>query len=245
MPKLGVNIDHIATIREVRKTVEPDPIHAAVLAELGGADGITVHLRADRRHIQDRDVNLLKETVKTRVNLEMSTDEEIVKRAIEVKPYSVCIVPEKREEVTTEGGLNLKDNYTKVKDAIDEIKLAGGIEVSLFIDPTPENVFMANELRADMVELHTGSYANANDKENAMEEIKKLAEACKKGAEEGLRVNMGHGLTYKNIIPILAIDNIYEFNIGHSIVSHAVFVGMKEAVKDMIEVIKHYGEARK
>lgn len=239
IPKLGVNIDHVATVREVRKTNEPDPVAAAVLAELGGADGITVHLREDLRHIQVRDVKVLRETIKTRLNLEMSVSDVVVNAAIKIKPSSACIVPESREEITTEGGLNIKDNFEMIK-SVSDMLLKEGIAVSLFIDPTMESVKLAKRMGVPFVELHTGSYANALTEEDQMNELRKLAETCEWGNANGIKVNMGHGLTYKNIIPVLAVPNIHEFNIGHTIVSRAIMVGMKEAVKEMTDIIYKY-----
>lgn len=239
IPKLGVNIDHVATVREVRKTIEPDPVHAAALAELGGADGITVHLREDRRHIQPRDVEILRKTVKTRLNLEMSVAEDVVATALAIHPDMATLVPEKREEITTEGGLNLSQNSDRIREVVQRLTDAG-IAVSLFIDPDIATLSAALDLNVPFVELHTGAYANAPTEDARATEYEHLAEACTWGTTEGLFVNMGHGLTYKNIVPVLRIPNINEFNIGHSIISRAVFTGLERAVREMAETIYRY-----
>lgn len=231
MPKLGVNIDHVATIRQARRTVEPDPVHAAVLCELAGCDSITVHLREDRRHISDRDVRVLKETLKVPMNLEMAATDEMVDIALSVKPAYVCLVPEKRQEVTTEGGLHVTGgNRAQLQDSIKRLQ-AGGIQVSLFIDPDAESIRASHELGAEMIELHTGRYAESW--RESPEELRRLAEGTRYGQELGLVVNAGHGLTYWNVRPVAKLPGMHELNIGHSIVSRAVLVGMERAVREM------------
>lgn len=235
--KLGVNIDHVATVREARKTVEPEPVAAAVLAELGGADGITIHLRADRRHIKDRDLKLLRQVVKTRLNLEMAATEGMIKIALEVKPDQVTLVPEKPNEVTTEGGLDVEGNLEHIARAVERLK-EGGITVSIFIDPDPVQVKAAKEAGADFIEIHTGLYADATTERDRKTEYKKIVEAAQLAQNLGLRVNAGHGLNYKNVRPIATIPGIEELNIGHSIVARAVLVGMERAVREMKELLK-------
>ena len=229
MPTLGVNIDHVATLRQARQTTEPDPIWAAAAAELGGADQITVHLREDRRHIQDRDLQLLKQTVNVRLNLECACVDEMLAIACELKPHQVCLVPEKRTEVTTEGGLDVLGNQSKVGQAITRLTEAG-IFVSLFIDPADDQIEASKQLAAGAVELHTGAYAEARYSPAAQTELAKLAAGSKLAKSLGLRVDAGHGLTYKNVTPIVQIPEIEELNIGHSIVSRSVFVGMQQAL---------------
>jgi pyridoxine 5-phosphate synthase len=243
MIRLGVNIDHVATVRQARRTYEPDPVAAAFLAMLGGADGITVHLREDRRHIQDRDVRILRQTVPTRLNLEMSVADEIVALALEIKPDEATLVPEKRQELTTEGGLDVAGNMDVVKSATH--KLAGaGIVVSLFIDPDIEQVEMAKAVGAHAIEFHTGTYAEARG-EAFEEELAKLASATAHAKARGLHVHMGHGLNYQNVGPIVRIPGVEELNIGHSIISRAVLVGMERAVKDMKDAMAlHFPNAR-
>jgi pyridoxine 5-phosphate synthase len=230
MPTLGVNIDHVATLRQARQTTEPDPVWAAAMAELGGADQITVHLREDRRHIQDRDLHLLKQTVNVRLNLECACVDEMLKIACELKPHQVCLVPEKRTEVTTEGGLDIVGQRSKVADAVSRLNDAG-ILVSLFIDPANDQIDAAKELHAGAVELHTGAYADA--KYDAGDELKKLTNASRHANSAGLKVDAGHGLTYKNVLPIARIAEVEELNIGHSIISRSVFVGIQQAVREM------------
>ena len=232
MPLLGVNIDHVATIRQARQTTEPDPVWAAAMAELGGADQITVHLREDRRHIQDRDLRVLKETVNVRLNLECACVDEMLKIACQTKPHQVCLVPEKRTEVTTEGGLDVLGNRAKVADAVKQLTDAG-IFVSLFIDPADAQVEVAKEIAAGAVELHTGAYAEAGYSPAQATELDKLTAATTHAVSIGLRVDAGHGLTYKNVSPIAAIPGIAELNIGHSIVARSIFVGMQQAVQEM------------
>ncbi|MGA1845749.1 pyridoxine 5'-phosphate synthase [Deferribacter abyssi] len=238
MIKLGVNVDHVATVRQARLSNEPDPVKAAVLAELGGADGITIHLREDRRHIQERDLRLLREIIKTRLNLEMACNEEILKLALDIKPDMCTLVPEKREELTTEGGLDVIYNFDLVKEYVEKLN-AAGIDVSIFIDPDESQLEKAIYTGAKCVELHTGRYADAKG-ENKINELKRLKLSAKVANNLGFVVNAGHGLDYVNIIDIIKIPHIYEVNIGHSIVARSIYVGMKEAVREMKEIIcKH------
>lgn len=236
MPALGVNIDHVATIRQARQTYEPDPVWAAVQAELGGADGITVHLREDRRHIQERDLRLLRETVQVKLNLEMATAEEILAIAIDVHPTQATIVPERREEVTTEGGLDVIANRPRIRECVERL-MEAGIEVSLFIDPDPRQIEAAHELGVEAVELHTGRYADATSVDDRMRELDQLIEAGYFARERDLLLHMGHGLTYRNVRPVAEIPDVMELNIGHSIVARAVLVGMEQAVTEMKALI--------
>jgi pyridoxine 5-phosphate synthase len=240
--RLYVNIDHVATVRQARRTDEPDPARAAVLAELGGAHGITVHLREDRRHIQDRDVSLLMETVRTGVNLELAASSEILEVACDLVPVQATLVPEKREEITTEGGLNLtrQESIPPLAEAVARLK-ERGVRTSLFVDPNLESLKVSRDLGADAVELHTGEYANARG-EGRGREVARLAEMARRGREMGLAVHAGHGLTYENVLPVAAIQEIEELNIGHSIISRAVFVGLERAVRDMLELIRRAPE---
>jgi len=235
--RLGVNIDHVATLRQARRAAEPDPVAAAVLAELGGADGITIHLREDRRHIQDRDVYVLKDTVRTRLNLEMATAEEIILIALNVKPHEVTIVPEKRAELTTEGGLDIVAHRAAVQPAIERLK-AVGIHVSLFIDPDRTQLDMAKELGADAIEFQTASYSEATTPAALADELAKLRTATAHAVDLGLHAHMGHGLNYTNVQAITRIPGVQELNIGHSIISRAVLVGMIQAVKDMKQAMR-------
>jgi len=237
--RLGVNIDHVATVRNARRTFEPDPVHAAVIADLAGADQITLHVREDRRHVNERDLRLIKEVIHSRVNLEMAVTEEMINIALEVKPHQVTLVPERREEITTEGGLDVAGQKEKVREAVKRLKEAG-IVVNLFIDPEEEQLKAAAEVGADAVELHTGRYAEAFAEKNEKlveEELERLRRAAKLGKKLGLRVYAGHGLTYKNVKPVAEIPEIEELNIGHSIVANAVLKGLKEAVEEMIRII--------
>ena len=238
MLSLGVNIDHTATIRQARRTVEPDPVAAAVLAELGGADGITVHLREDRRHIQDRDVRLLRETVRTHLNLEMAPTEEMVEIALKVKPDYVTLVPEKREEVTTEGGIDIVANLDRFRDVVDKLQSAG-IPVSWFIDADTEQIEASAKTGAQFIELHTGKYADATDEKTRQQELSILTRGTEIAIANGLRVNAGHGLTYWNVYPIACIEGMEELNIGHTIISRAVLVGMERAVREMKLAMKN------
>jgi len=234
--KLGVNLDHIATLRQARKTFEPDPVRAVVLAELGGADSVVVHLREDRRHIQDRDIRIIKEVASTRLNLEMGMSDEIIQIALSVKPHQVTLVPERREELTTEGGLNLIKDRKKAEDVVRLFK-KNGITVSLFIDPDRDQLQTAKIISAQMVELHTGIYANATDPEEKRIALHKLAESAVTARNMRLGVAAGHGLTYINLQPITKIMEIEELNIGHSIIARSVFVGLERAVREMKEII--------
>jgi pyridoxine 5-phosphate synthase len=232
---LGVNVDHIATIREARKGKEPDPVMAATLAILGGADGITVHLREDRRHIQDRDLKLLKEFIPIELNLEMAATKEMLGIALRTKPDLVTLVPEKRQELTTEGGLDVKSQKRNVAEAIRKIK-GGGIPVSLFIDPDPEDIALSKQVDSDMVEIHTGMYANAKGKMRE-EELRRIISSVECALDAGLLVNAGHGLNYFNVSNVVSIKCIRGLYIGHSIISRAVLVGMVKAVREMKELI--------
>jgi pyridoxine 5-phosphate synthase len=244
-PRLGVNVDHVATLRQARGTSYPDPVTAAALAELAGADQITIHLREDRRHIQDRDVHLMRQTVQTRLNLEMGATQEMLAIACEVRPDMVTLVPEKREERTTEGGLAVRENADSLARYIERLK-ASGAYISLFIDPDPEQIAASHALGVDIVELHTGDYCEAHPhftnqlrpaSYDADHELQKLTEAARQAHALGLVVAAGHGLDYKNVLPVAAITEIEEFNIGHSIVSRAVLVGFERAVREMIDAL--------
>ncbi|SDM57797.1 pyridoxine 5'-phosphate synthase [Franzmannia pantelleriensis] len=233
--QLGVNIDHVATLRQARGTRYPDPVQAALLAEEAGADGITVHLREDRRHIQERDIRLLAETLNTRMNLEMAVTEAMIRLAEEVRPAHVCLVPEKREELTTEGGLDVVGGFEAVQAACRRLAAAGS-EVSLFIDPEPAQIEAAARAGAPVIELHTGAYAEASG-QAARDEHARIAAATEMALELGLTVNAGHGLHYHNVEAIAAIGGIHELNIGHAIIARAMFVGLKEAVAEMKRLV--------
>jgi pyridoxine 5-phosphate synthase len=233
---LSVNIDHIATIREARKTNEPDPIEAAVLAELAGADGITIHLRGDRRHIKERDVYLLRQFVKTKLNLEMAATQEMIDIAIKEKLNICTLVPEKPEEITTTGGLDVIANYDAVDHAIKHIQGAG-IILSIFVDPVQEQIEECNKLDADCIEINTGKYADAQSEKQALEELEKVKTAAELGAQLGIKVVAGHGLTYRNVKPISDIPEIQELNIGHSIIARAALVGLEKAVQEMKRIM--------
>jgi pyridoxine 5-phosphate synthase len=237
MARLGVNIDHVATIRRARGGAEPDPVAAAAIAELAGADGIIVHLREDRRHIQDRDLKLLRQTVGTKLNLEMAATEEMIAIALSVKPDMCTFVPEKRQELTTEGGLDVRINLSAIQKAVEMLQ-DGGITVSLFIDPDPDQIKAANKAGADYVEIHTGSFAEARDWKSEEQELIKIENSVKLAAKLGMGVSAGHGLNYINVKKIAALGGIEEFNIGHSIISKAVMVGLDRAVRDMVELVK-------
>ena len=237
MPKLGVNIDHIATLRQARKIDEPDPVYAAVLVQLAGADGIVVHLREDRRHINDRDVRLLKEVVQTKLDLEMSIVDEIVNIALEIKPDMVTLVPEKRQELTTEGGLDVVKNFKEIKSVVNKMKKAG-IITSLFVDPESEQIRASKKTGAEFIEIHTGKYCDAKTEKEQLTELDKVRISTKEALSLSLRVNAGHGLNYKNVVPIARIQGIEELNIGHSIIGRAVLVGLERAVREMIKLIR-------
>jgi pyridoxine 5-phosphate synthase len=243
--RLHINVDHIATVRQARRTNEPDPVRAAVLAELGGADGITVHLREDRRHIQDRDLRVLMETVRTGVNLELAAASDVLAIAIELRPMAVTLVPERREEITTEGGLGLADadQRKRVDQAVKELRDAG-IRTALFIDPDPGTIRASAELSADAVEFHTGEFAEAwkaarapRSDRSVQQQVDRLCRAAELARSSGLDVHAGHGLTYENVHAVASVPAIEELNIGHSIVSRAVLVGMENAVREMKQII--------
>jgi pyridoxine 5-phosphate synthase len=245
MAELGVNIDHVATVRQARRTFEPDPVWAATLAQLGGADGITIHLREDRRHIQDRDLQILKETVTVKLNLEMACDRAIVEIACKFRPEQATLVPEKREELTTEGGLDVVGRKEFVAEAVQRLRDAG-IAVSLFLDPVQAHIDAAAEIGADAVELHTGQYALAKGREQ-QEELAALVAAGIAVRSAGLILMAGHGLTYRNVQPVAAIEGMSELNIGHSIVARAIMVGMERAVREMKDLVRqasNSGESR-
>lgn len=233
---LGVNVDHVATVRQARKTFEPDPIMAATLAILGGADGITVHLREDRRHIQDRDLKLLREVIPCELNLEMAATEEMINIALQVKPDMVTLVPEKRQELTTEGGLNVIELRDSLKEAIKKIK-DGGIPVSLFINPDRSSIECSKEIGADMVEIHTGYYSETRG-EAQLRELERIKDAVAFSLSLGLKTNAGHGLNYYNVKPVAAIKGLRGLYIGHSIIARAVLVGIEKAVKEMKNLIR-------
>ena len=237
MIRLGVNIDHVATLRQARRAAEPDPVHAAVLAEMGGAAGITVHLRSDRRHIQDRDVELLKQVVKTRLNLEMASTQEMVRIALTVKPEQATLVPERREELTTEGGLDVVLNSAQLKPVVKTLE-EGGIHVSLFVDPDLEQVKAAHKVGAPAIEINTAAWADARGPRAREAALKKITDAARLGRKLELEVHGGHGLTYDNVGPICALTELIELNIGHSIVARAILVGMERAVREMREAMQ-------
>jgi pyridoxine 5-phosphate synthase len=232
MPELGVNIDHVATVRQARRTFEPDPVWAAVLAELGGADGITLHLREDRRHIQERDLRILRQTVTVKLNLELACDDKVIEIACEVKPDQATLVPERREEVTTEGGLDIASQRGRVAEAVGRLQ-AAGIFVSLFLDPDPRQIDVAVHVNADAVELHTGRYALARPGAARNKELETLKEAGTQILDAGMTLHAGHGLTYNNVRPVATIAGMHELNIGHSIIARAMMVGMEQAVREM------------
>jgi len=236
MARLAVNVDHVATIRQARGTAEPDPVTAAALAELAGAEGIIVHLREDARHIQKRDLILLRKTVKTKLNLEMAATEEMINIAKEVKPDLVTLVPERREELTTEEGLNVKSKKEYLSNVIKDLK-ANEIKVSLFINPDPIHIKVAKDLNADYIEIHTGFFCDNYNNKRGETELEKIKEAVKVASELGLTINAGHGINYYNIKPLLKIKEIEEFSIGHSIIARAVIVGIERAVREMYEII--------
>ncbi|MEQ9888807.1 pyridoxine 5'-phosphate synthase [Pectobacterium zantedeschiae] len=238
---LGVNIDHIATLRNARGTAYPDPVQAAFVAEQAGADGITVHLREDRRHITDRDVRILRETLQTRMNLEMAVTEEMLNIACEVKPHFCCLVPEKRQEVTTEGGLDVAGQQEKIDNAVARLSQAN-ILVSLFIDADKRQIDAAVASGAPYIEIHTGAYADAADDETRQHEFERIRDAATYAAAKGLKVNAGHGLTYHNVLPIAALPEMHELNIGHAIIGRAVMSGLKDAVAEMKSLMR---EARR
>jgi pyridoxine 5-phosphate synthase len=232
MVELGVNIDHVATVRQARKTIEPDPVWAAIMAELGGADGITLHLREDRRHIQDRDLEVLRQTVAVKLNLELACETEVLDIAVRLKPDQVTLVPENRQEITTEGGLDVVGNLDRVTVAVGRLQDAG-ISVSLFLDADPRQIDAASELGVQAVELHTGQYSLARPGVSQIAELDTLARASAQILAAEMMLHAGHGLTYRNVQPIARIPHMRELNIGHSIVSRAILVGMQQAVREM------------
>ncbi len=238
MAKLGLNVDHVATVRQARGGIEPDPVTAAAMGELAGAEGITIHLREDRRHIQDRDLEILRQTVKTKLNLEMAATQEMVRTALKTKPEQVTLVPEKRQELTTEGGLDVILNLKSITDTVKRLQ-GGGIVVSLFVDPNQEQIKAANKTGADYIEIHTGSYAEARDWKSQQQELENIDTAIKLARKVNMGVNAGHGLNYFNIKALAALGGIEEYNIGHSIMARAILVGLDRAVRDMVELIKY------
>ena len=236
MARLGVNIDHVATLRQARGAQEPDPIAAAVLVELAGADGLVVHLREDRRHIQDRDLIKLREIVQTKLNLEMAAEEAMAKIALTVKPHLVTLVPENRQELTTEGGLDVVAHREKIKQILSLLH-DGGIPVSLFIDPDFDQIKAAHKLSADYVELHTGTYANARLLKKEDAQVEAITQSAKLAYKLGIGVSAGHGLTYRNVKRLTQIPEIVDYNIGHSVIARAVLVGLERAVREMKELV--------
>ncbi len=237
MTRLFVNVDHVATIREARKTQEPDPLKAALLAEKTGADGITIHLREDRRHIQDEDVRIIHKNIKTKLNLEMAATKEMVALALELKPYQVSLVPEKRQEITTEGGLDVCSQVPELMEIQKQIK-GQGILFSLFVDPDIGQIEACKQVAADSIEINTGAYSELTDSAKAEEELMRIREAAKQADKLGLRVFAGHGLNFDNVKAIAAIEEIEELNIGHFLVAQSVYMGMEKAVKIMMETIE-------
>ena len=237
--KLGINVDHVATLRQARKGIFPDPVDAAIICEMAGCDSIVCHLREDRRHIQDRDLYLLKKTVKTKLNLEMALSQEIVDIALNVKPNQVTIVPEKRQEVTTEGGLNVAGNLERIKENVEKFHKAG-ITVSLFIEPEEHQIEASKDAGVEFIELHTGRYADAKDEKELYKELNKIYKATEYALSIGIRVNAGHGLDYKNTAQICKIKGIEELNIGYSIMARAIFKGLETAIKEMLWIMRVY-----
>jgi pyridoxine 5-phosphate synthase len=241
MVRLGLNIDHVATVREARKAIEPDPVAAAIVAELAGVDQITAHLRADRRHIQERDLRILRKVIRTRLNLEMAATDEMKAVAIDVKPNSVCLVPERPEEVTTEGGLDLAKVAKELKPIVPELKEAG-IKVTVFIEPDNEQIEVAKSISAHAIEINTAKYTEAKTDLQVKNELDRVATGASLAASLGLAAHAGHGLNYRNVGPIATIPEIEELNIGHAIISRALFVGMERAVREMLDVLRHCEE---
>jgi len=237
MAILCVNIDHIATLRQARKITEPEPVAGAVICELAGAKGITIHVREDRRHINERDLEIIRKVVKTKLNLEMAAVDEMVQIALKHKPDMATLVPEKREEVTTEGGLDVIANMEKIKKAVNELQ-GGGIAVSLFIAPEKKQIDASKETGAVFIELHTGNYSNAKTEEELKKALSRLETMASYAKNKGLRVNAGHGLNYRNVKAVAAIPEVEDLNIGHSIITHSIFVGLERAVKEMNELIE-------
>ena len=240
MPRLGVNIDHVATLRQARGGQEPDPVWAAVLAELGGADCITIHLREDRRHIQERDLKLLRQTAQVRLNLELAADPAMIDLAIELRPDQVTLVPERREELTTEGGLDALGQRQRIAQAVERCRHAG-LEIALFLDPEPAQVEAALELAVSAIELHTGRYANSREAPQERLELEALRVAAQAIVAAGVELHAGHGLNYRNVASVARLDRMAELNIGHSIISRALFVGLERAVREMKKSINDQG----
>ncbi|HET9961425.1 MAG TPA: pyridoxine 5'-phosphate synthase [Nitrospiraceae bacterium] len=236
MARLGVNIDHVATLRQARAGSDPDPLAAAILVELAGADGLVVHLREDRRHIQDRDVTMLREIVRTKLDLEIAADETMAKIALSTKPDLVTLVPERRQELTTEGGLDVANHRERIQSLVDMLR-EGGIPTSLFVEPNLDQVKAAHKVGAAYIEIHTGRYANAKRSKEEDDEFEAIAQAAKLAYKLGMGVNAGHGLNYKNIKRLAKLSEIVEYNIGHSIIARAVLVGLVQAVREMKELI--------
>lgn len=236
MATLGVNVDHVAVLREARKVGQPEPVLAALIAEMAGATCITIHLREDRRHIQDRDLILLRQLVKTKLNLEMAATDEMVNIALETKPDMCTLVPEKRQELTTEGGLDVRTQFDSLKSAIEKLKNAG-IIISLFVDPDKDQLLASRDVGAEFIELHTGPYADALSESAQRAELETLIESSRYAIELGLRVNAGHGLNYHNVVRVARIEGMEELNIGQSIVAQSVFVGFERAVREMVKLI--------
>ncbi len=234
--RLNVNVDHVATLRQARKGKEPDPVNAAMQAELAGASGIVVHLREDRRHIQERDLLLLRQTVRTKLNMEMAVTDEMIEIACNTLPEVVTLVPEKRQEVTTEGGLDVRGDTKRIAAGIEKLK-SRGLFVSIFIDPDPDQISASTQAGAHMVEIHTGNYANARNETEMMMELDKIRKSTEEALSQRLRVSAGHGLNYINATAVSRINGIEELNIGHSIISQAVFLGMEKAVREMINLL--------
>jgi pyridoxine 5-phosphate synthase len=237
MAKLSINVDHVATLREARKASEPDPVAAAIAAELAGADGITIHLRGDRRHIQDRDLKLLREVVKTSLNLEMAATQEMLEKALEIKPDMVTLVPEREGELTTEGGLDIEGNVERLNQAIEKLQL-DGILVSLFVNPDEESIKASAKLRTDYVEINTDSYALARSLAEQIAQLERLEKMTTTARRLNLGVNMGHGLNYRNIVNLVQIQHIHEFSVGHSVVARAILVGFENAVREMLDLVR-------
>jgi len=237
MPKLSINVDHVATVREARKATQPDPVAAAIAAQMAGADGITIHLRGDRRHIQDRDLKILREVVKTTLNLEMAATGEMLEIALQVKPDTVTLVPEREGELTTEGGLDVEANFEQLNQAVGKLQL-NGILVSLFINPDEESLKASAKLRTDYVELNTDSYASVQKVADQIAQLERLERMVTLAHRLNLGINMGHGLNYRNVTNLVQIPHIHEFSIGHAIVARAVLVGFEKAVREMLDLVK-------
>jgi len=237
MVKLSINVDHVATLRQARKAEEPDPVAAALAAEMAGADGITIHLRGDRRHIQDRDLKILREVVKTSLNLEMAATDEMIEKALQIKPDMVTLVPEKEGELTTEGGLDVESNFEKLNQVASKLQL-NGILVSLFVNPDEESTKTSAKLRTDYVEINTDSYASVKNIADQIAQLERLEKMVTLAHRLNLGINMGHGLNYRNIVNLVQIQHIHEFSIGHAIVARAVLVGFEKAVREMLNLVK-------